>query len=106
MEPIKVPDHDGIDGTTGDVGEQTAVFRSRFAAVRALVVVDIRVHHRPTAPLGEREAVLDLASHAQLIAVRIGRDPGIYRGGMRHPATLAHAYMARRDLSRSSPRSH
>ena len=84
VQPVEVPDDDGIDLAVADVVEHPAVLRPELAGVGAPVVVDVDLADRPAAALGEALAILDLAGHAQLVTVRVGRDASVDRSGVRH----------------------
>ena len=81
MQPVEVPDDDGVDRTRPDVVEHPPVRRSDPARVGAPVVIDVHLSDGPAASLGEGLAVGHLAVDAQLVTLGIVLDSGVHGGG-------------------------
>lgn len=78
-EPVEVPHDHGIDLPGPDVGEQAFPCGTWLARVRRDVVVDVDLDDRPSAPLGERAAVLFLACDAEPGAFAVLGDADVDR---------------------------
>ena len=82
---------DGVADAGGEVVKHPLVLRTPLARVRAGVVVDVDVGHRPAAALGEGAAVLDLSGDTCGQAVRVRGDTRIDCRSLRsHQGTLAY----------------
>ena len=99
VQPVEMPDDDGVGRAAGDVGEHPPVFGARLAVVGADVVVDVALGDGPAARGGELLAVGDLAADAERVAVAV-----LARCGRRCGATCHARDIIRRSHGRASPR--
>ena len=86
-----MPEQHGIDAAALDVGDHPLVFGSKLAGPGALVVIDVQVGDRPTAPGCLGPTVFDLTADAQPVTLRVVRDSGVDGGVSDHRMTLPHA---------------
>lgn len=70
VQPVEVPDHDGVDLPVADVGEHPLVLRSRLAVGGGSVVVDV-LGEGPALGLAQLHAVVTLPGDGQLVAVAV-----------------------------------